>query len=425
MTQGYTKGVPIDTDPAMGLNSNQVVPSQAAVVTYVTASVLNAALPVTSTANQILLSRNSASPVWSTTTYPSTNAVSTLLYASSANVMAALPTANSATLVTGSTGVPTMSGTMTNGQTILGSTGATPVVGTIAGTANQITATVGAGSLTFSLPSAITTPGSLTTTTTLTATLGDISATVGSVYARGGGLVSATGANVGGGSNILAENTDNTNAASYAMVRSLSGGSSAGDAIFRATISGATDWVWGIDNSDADSWVLCQGNVIGTNNTMRVDTSGRINYPLQPSFSAYLQTSQANKTGAATAYTIPYDTELYDIGSNFNSTTGTFTAPVTGKYLLIAEGFFTNITAAMTQASIDIVTTANTFRIDSYKATTTAYILEKSIIASMTAGDTAIVQITIYGGAGNTASVAGKDVTGTLILASFCGQLIA
>lgn len=35
MTQGFTKGVPIDTDGTMALNSNQVVPSQAAVVTYV------------------------------------------------------------------------------------------------------------------------------------------------------------------------------------------------------------------------------------------------------------------------------------------------------------------------------------------------------------------------------------------------------
>jgi hypothetical protein len=115
MTQGYTKGVPIDTDPAMGLNSNQVVPSQAAVVTYVTASVLNVALPVTATANQVLLSRNSASPVWSTTTYPSTNAVSTLLYASSANVMAALPTANNSILITNGSGVPSWTSSPTFG----------------------------------------------------------------------------------------------------------------------------------------------------------------------------------------------------------------------------------------------------------------------------------------------------------------------
>jgi hypothetical protein len=35
MAQGFTKGIPISTDPAMSLNSDLVVPSQAAVVAYV------------------------------------------------------------------------------------------------------------------------------------------------------------------------------------------------------------------------------------------------------------------------------------------------------------------------------------------------------------------------------------------------------
>jgi len=43
-----------------------------------------------------------------TSTYPNTNAVSTLLYASSANVMSALATANSGVLTTSATGVPSI-----------------------------------------------------------------------------------------------------------------------------------------------------------------------------------------------------------------------------------------------------------------------------------------------------------------------------
>ena len=39
MSQGYTKGIPIATDPTMALNSDQVVPSQAAVVAYVASQV--------------------------------------------------------------------------------------------------------------------------------------------------------------------------------------------------------------------------------------------------------------------------------------------------------------------------------------------------------------------------------------------------
>lgn len=35
MSQGFTRGVPIDTDPNLALNSDLLVPSQAAVVQYV------------------------------------------------------------------------------------------------------------------------------------------------------------------------------------------------------------------------------------------------------------------------------------------------------------------------------------------------------------------------------------------------------
>ncbi len=49
-----------------------------------------------------------AASAFSTSTYPATNAINTLLYASSANVMAALPTANGGVLSTNSSGVPSI-----------------------------------------------------------------------------------------------------------------------------------------------------------------------------------------------------------------------------------------------------------------------------------------------------------------------------
>lgn len=67
-----------------------------------------AILAGTATSGQILRSGSSSAPSWSTTTYPSTNAVNTLLYASSANVMSALATANNAILNTDSSGVPSL-----------------------------------------------------------------------------------------------------------------------------------------------------------------------------------------------------------------------------------------------------------------------------------------------------------------------------
>lgn len=80
-------------------------------IVYSTASAA-AILAGTATAGQMLQSGASTTPAWSTSTYPATNAVSTILYASSANVMAALATANSSVLVTNSSGVPALSTTL-------------------------------------------------------------------------------------------------------------------------------------------------------------------------------------------------------------------------------------------------------------------------------------------------------------------------
>jgi hypothetical protein len=54
----------------------------------------------------------------------------------------------------------------------------------------------------------------------------------------------------------------------------------------------------------------------------------------QPMFFATLSAEPANVTGDGTAYTVIYNTETYDIGGNYNTTTGVFTAPTTGKYVV-------------------------------------------------------------------------------------------
>ncbi len=117
-------------------------------IVYSTASAMGI-LAGTATAQQMLMSGASTTPQWSTTTYPLTNAINTIMYASSANVLGSIAAANSSVMVTSSTGVPSMSGAMTNGQLIIGSTGATPTVATLtAGTG--ITIANSAGAITIS-----------------------------------------------------------------------------------------------------------------------------------------------------------------------------------------------------------------------------------------------------------------------------------
>jgi trimeric autotransporter adhesin len=101
------------------------------------------------TAGQVLQSQGSTTdPAYSTATYPSTTTANDILYSSATNVVGQITTANSATLVTNSSGTPLFTSSMTNGQVVIGSTGATPTAATLsAGTGISITN--GAGSITI------------------------------------------------------------------------------------------------------------------------------------------------------------------------------------------------------------------------------------------------------------------------------------
>lgn len=81
-------------------------------------------------AGRVFQSANAAIPVWSTSSYADTYAVSTMLYASSANTVTGLATTNRAALSTNSTGVPTWLA-LTNGQIVVGSTAGSPAAATL------------------------------------------------------------------------------------------------------------------------------------------------------------------------------------------------------------------------------------------------------------------------------------------------------
>src|ERR1700691_5374184 len=103
-----------------------------------------ALLAGTATANQMFVSGANPAPAWTTSTWPATTTINQILYSSAANTVTGLATANSASLVTSSAGVPSLVGPLTNGQIIIGSTGATPVAGTITqGTNISVTNTAG------------------------------------------------------------------------------------------------------------------------------------------------------------------------------------------------------------------------------------------------------------------------------------------
>ena len=79
-------------------------------IPYSTASAF--ALLAPGTSGQLFQSGGAGAPTWTTTTYPATNAINTIMYASSANVLGVITPANSSVLVSDSGGVPSWSTTL-------------------------------------------------------------------------------------------------------------------------------------------------------------------------------------------------------------------------------------------------------------------------------------------------------------------------
>ena len=84
----------------------------------------------TSTASQVLLSGNAATPTWSSATYPSTTTINQILYSPSANVIGGISSVNSAVMSSSSGGVPSFSTTLPSGIAATNFTMTTPILGT-------------------------------------------------------------------------------------------------------------------------------------------------------------------------------------------------------------------------------------------------------------------------------------------------------
>jgi len=95
----------------------------------------------------------------------------------------------------------------------------------------------------------------------------------------------------------------------------------------------ALDFRIGIDDG-TDTLEIGKGNAHGTTTHMTFDTNGVILKPLQPAFLVQKSGTQSN-VATDSIVVITYDTERFDVGANFAS--NTFTAPVTGKYVLSAS----------------------------------------------------------------------------------------
>lgn len=199
--------------------------------------------------------------------------------------------------------------------------------------------------------------------------------------------------------------------------------------VLNASTSGSA-YAASIVNASGNSWAMRMGSAAANSNALEfavdalgtpatklslstagaMTVTGSINSAsAQPGFLAF---NSANDT--ATSGTVDFDTEEYDDAGNFAA--DTFTAPVTGRYLLCTV--VTALPAGDTSLlRAKIVTTGRTYEIGTSRANTGQdHSVSGCVIAPMTASHTAIVTFAVTGG----------DIMGdaTAPMTHFSGRLV-
>lgn len=232
------------------------------------------------------------------------------------------------------------------------------------------------------------------------------------------------GASISGVTNTLTVTNPSNTASSAARTTITVGGGTAADPTLNFNVNGVTNWEMGIDNNDSDKWKLSQGTSLGTNDTIVAYTGGNIVKPLTCAFYAYLTATVSNVTGDGTYYTVIFDTEVQDIGGNYDNTTGIFTAPVDGTYLFANTINYANL-APGHGINDDFNYNNATIRMHGWGGayTNSAMSPGGTIIFPMSAGDTMRMNAHVYNGA-KTVNIIGSVAIPNWHPTYFCGYLL-
>ena len=156
--------------------------------------------------------------------------------------------------------------------------------------------------------------------------------------------------------------------------------------------------------------------VLSFSRVFGISASGNVT---KPTNCAFLCESAAvtNITGDGTDYTMIYATEIYDKGGDFS--TSTFTAPVTGVYLLGALLNISGIASGQTDGRLTIVTSNRNYNVlidDVTQDDVGGYMRQTfTVLADMDASDTATLMLDITGGAKSVDVDGGNQFYGTLM----------
>ena len=154
---------------------------------------------------------------------------------------------------------------------------------------------------------------------------------------------------------------------------------------------------------------------------LKIDANGHVTMPKQSAFSAYLSAAQNNIAANNSFVDVQFNTEVFDLNADYNTSNYTFTAPVTGKYQFNAAISLSNLDSSSDYAFVTLTTSnrayynyigANQMDADD------RMLLPISILADLDASDTAKIRLGIYTG------TAQADISTGEVVSSFQGYLV-
>jgi hypothetical protein len=123
----------------------------------------------------------------------------------------------------------------------------------------------------------------------------------------------------------------------------------------------------------------------------------------RPAFNAIPSGTLSNVTGDGTLYAIVWGTIVSQYGSNFNTGTGIFTAPVTGFYQFNTSFQLIGLLVGHTSMAANFFTTSRNYYFNGLnpfvcaETVSDSYLVSGSVTAFMTAGDQAAVSLVVSG----------------------------
>jgi len=155
--------------------------------------------------------------------------------------------------------------------------------------------------------------------------------------------------------------------------------------------------------------------IAGNAEIIKCAVAGEVTMPSQPAFCCKPSSTQPNM--ATGGVTIAFGSELFDVGANFAS--NTFTAPVTGKYLLNFSVRLDQVPTDATYIEVKIMTSNNTFHWlfdpDGFDSSPAYFNAQNSVVCDMDASDTAYISFNQSGGTAQTDCSTESHFSGNLV----------